>query len=181
VIQVTVHKVEKFSFTENLSRNFLRHNLPPEMLIQIIRNDDDEYNVYDDLFEVFEFRDNKIVVKWCAEKNIRSQFNDYNLIRSILRRAWGWYRSQVYIEKKNYLSGATEDDKYKLELLPETTDKWLITDKHNHITIFFEQGSFKVSQRIVNIKETQTKKLEMLPRILQELADWLVNNHKDKV
>lgn len=179
--KVAACKVKKFSFAEDLSGNFLRHNLSPEMLIQIILNDDDEYNVHEDVFEVFEFRDNKIVVKWCADKAVISQFEDYSLIRSILRRAWGWYRSQVYIEKKGYLPGAMEDDRYKLELQPGITDKWLMTDKHNLVTIFFEQGSFKESQRIVNFDNIKTNQLETLPRIIQELADWLVKNHRDKI
>ena len=175
------HKVKKFSFAEDLCGNFLRHNLSPKMLIQIILNDEDEYNEHDDVVEVFKYRDNKIVVKWCAGTNVRSQFEDYRLVRSILRRAWGWYRSQVYIEKKRFLPCATEDDKYKLELLPGTTDKWLITDKRNLITFFFEQGKFKSSQRIVNVENIQPKQFETVPRIVHELTDWLENNHKDKV
>jgi hypothetical protein len=103
--------MRKFTLCPN-SEKVILHNLAPEMTIQVIINDEEEYDEYDDVFEAFEFMGNRIVVKWCADKNVISQFENYNLIRSILRRAWRWYRSQVYIEKKEFVPGAMEDKRH---------------------------------------------------------------------
>ena len=172
--------MQKFTFSENNDKIIL-HNLPPEMMIQVIFNDEDEYDVFEDVYELFEFRGNKIVVKRYSDTYKIDEMIDYQLVRNILRKAWKWYKSQVYIEKKMYEPGPLETDCYKLELQSGATDKWLATDKEHLITIFFEQGKFNETQRIIPIEDFTQEQVATLPRILSKMADWLAVNHADKV
>ena len=171
--------MQKFSFLSETDR-VIYHNLPPEMEIQLIFNDEDEYDIWNDCFELFEFRGNKIVVKWLADEEELNEVEDFGQIRSILRRAWQWYKSQVYIEKKEYLAGPMEDDRYILDNQQGTND-WLITDKDNLIVAFFENHKFIDTQRIVNLEDFTKEQIAILPRILREMSDWLAKNHYDKI
>ena len=74
--------MSKFSFSPNNDKIIL-HNLPPTMEIQVIFNDEADYDVNNDVYEVFYFIDNKIIVKWLADEDEMSKINDYSQIRRI--------------------------------------------------------------------------------------------------
>jgi len=171
--------MEKFVFLKN-DENFILHQLPPKILIQIILNDSVEYDVFEDVYEMFEFRGNKILVKWYADEDEISEIEDFRLIRSILRRAWGFYKSKVFIDKREFIAGVMEDERFKIENQKDS-EHWLVTDKDNLIVIFFENHRFNDTQRIVPIYEITQEQIKILPRILREMSEWLAQNHYDKV
>lgn len=148
-------------------------------MIQVIINDEDDYDVWEDIYELFEFRGNKIVVKWLADEYEIDECEDCGLIRSILRRAWSWYRSKVYIEKKEYQEGVWEDERFLLQQHSNSTD-WIVTDKENLITISFKNRRFNETQEIVELEDFPPENAYMLPRILREIADWIAENHYKK-
>ena len=173
--------MQKFTLSKDDDK-FILHNLPPQILIQLIFNDEDEYSVFEDVYELFEFRGNKIVVKWYADNYEIEEIDDFSEIRSILRRAWKWYKSQVYIEQMHIIrvEGDMEDERFKIENQSGTSD-WLITDKENLITIFFENHKFNDTQRIVELEDFTKERICNLPRILREIGEWLSKNHYDKI
>jgi hypothetical protein len=172
--------MQKFSFDPQ-NENFIRHNIEPEMLIQIIINDNEEYDVFEDVYELFEFRGNKIVVKWYADEDEVEEIEDFSHIRSILRRAWSWYKSQVYIKKKEFVAGVMEDESYILEPAKLQSNSWILTDKQNLISIVFENRKFNETQKIVEFEDFNREQIENLARTLRLMGDWLAKNHSDKV
>ena len=169
----------KFSFDPQ-NEGIILHNLPPEMRIQIIINDSENYSL-EDVFEIFEFRGNKIVVKWLADDDEINECEDYGFIRSILRRAWNWYRSQVFIEKYTPPAGAMEDADYILQPSKLQQNSWILTDKNNLISISFENHRFNDTQKITNLNDFSPSQIAMLPTILRKMGDWLAENHRDKI
>ena len=172
--------MKKFSFSKD-NKKIILHNLEPKIMIQIIFNNEEEYDEWADVFEHFEFRGNYIVVKWYEDPYEIEEIEDYRLIRSILRRAWGWYRNQMYIPARTFVPGPMETERYKLSLQEGTTDKWIVTDKDNLLCILFDNSKFNDTQRCVLLVDYTAEQVAMLPRYLSQIGDWLFENHSDKI
>jgi hypothetical protein len=155
----------------------IHHNLKPEMTIQVIMNNDGAYDWTTDVFETFEFRGNRVVVKWLPDTNLMEPRVDFKRIRTVLKHAWNWYRNQVYIPRS--CGGAMEDEQYLLQAGSQP-DTWLVTDKTNGICIFFEEHKFNTTQRIVEFNRFTDEQIATLPRVLRKIGDWMVLNHREK-
>lgn len=85
--------MKRFDFcSEDLLQ--IKHSLCPEKIIQVVVNPDpDELISWDGLFEKFSFNGYSFVFKW--EDPFHPE--EYNLYKNVLKRAWKWYRSQVFI------------------------------------------------------------------------------------
>lgn len=176
--------MQKFSFTTDEGNRIIRHNLAPEMLIQIIINDDDEYSIWGDCFELFEFRGNKIIVKWLADEDELEEIEDYTHIRSILRRAWQWYKSQVNIEKKEPEIPPVETARYHLSFhlsKEQGKSRWELTDKLFNIRITWPQSKFNEEQKIEMLENYDHDNDIQLHTLMRQAAEWLMQHHKEKL
>jgi len=163
---------------EIIDANLIKHNFEPKMIIQVIFNDEDNYNVLQDIYELFYFRGNKIVVKWYNDN--ADELDDYSHIRSILRRAWAFYRSKIYIEKKEYIAGAMEDERYILQH-SQKQNYWVLTDKEYGIVCIFEHKNFNENQQYTILEDLPMPDVKELARVTREMGDWLGENHYDKI
>lgn len=172
--------MQKFTF-ENQEKTIIRHNIVPEFLIQVIMNrEDDQLDLLNDCFEMFEFRGNEIILKWLATQEELEEIEDFSHIRSILRRAWQFYRSNVFIEKYEKEPVKFESDKYILQSRSDGKG-WVATDKINKIVISFDNRKFNETQQITLLEDFNHDNYMKLASYLQELAAWLSVNHSDKV
>ncbi|MCZ2101125.1 MAG: hypothetical protein LC107_06265 [Chitinophagales bacterium] len=58
---------------------------------------------------------------------------------------------------------------------------WICTDKAALISVFWQDRQFNDSQEIVNIEDFTPDQIPRLPTILRAMADWLVENHSNKL
>lgn len=178
--------MQKFSFDEN-NNSIIRHNLVPEMLIQIIYNrEDPELNIMGDCFELFEFRGNEIILKWLVDEDELEEIEDYSHIRSILRRAWGWYKSNWFIKQKESEPGPIDTARYSLSFRlwakNETkTHDWLLIDKIFLISIKWKEGKFNESQIVEQLPGFNSTNEMQLHTLMRQAGDWLVIHHKEKL
>ena len=176
----------KFSFTDDPGNRVIRHNLEPEMLIQVIYNREDAYlDLFNDCFELFEFRGNEIILKWLADDDELEEIEDFNHVRSILRRSWKWYRSQVYIEEFKPEHGPVETARYALSFRMWKTGEnrtydWVLTDKIFLINIFWLSHKFNESQRIEILPGSRLTP-DNAAQLMREAGEWLVKHHSDKL
>ena len=171
----------KFELSPNNDKIIL-HNLSPKMEIQIIFNDEDKFDMHNDVYEFCEFRGEKIiiVVRWLPENYAIEQREDYIYLQSILRRAWAWYRSQSCIDKYTSPDRECENGRFILQKTENEPDSWIVTDKKNLISILFKNHLFNETQTIVGLKDFSPQKIAILPRELQEVANWVEKNHYEK-
>jgi len=173
---------QKFSFiNENPKR--ISHNLDPMMTILVIQNDEEEYDVLPDCYEQFEFLGNKFVIKWDIDPKELDDMEDevnYEHVRSILRRAWHYYKSHVRIEKRISPPGPDETDKYIIQDLEDDTG-WICTDKMNKISMLWQDKDFNETQKVVPLEDFDAAKFMDIAKILREMTDWIAINHRDKV
>jgi hypothetical protein len=176
--------MQKFTF-DNEAQTIIRHNLVPYFRIEVIFNDEYACGA-SEVFEVFEFRGNKITFRviWDDDLAMSSMpIEAYSVehISSILRRAWKFYRAHVYIERKKYTPGPMEDENFILQKMSEDPDSWIVTDKKNLLSIVFKNGKFNETQKIVEYNNFDNDFISRLPSILRSISDWLYENHYDKV
>jgi hypothetical protein len=177
--------MQKFSFTDDPGNGVIRHNLEPEMLIQVIYNREaPDLLIYEDCFELFEFRGNEIILKWLADYDELDAIEDYTHIRSILRRAFKWYKSKVFIEEKKKEPELFTTARYSLTLRiwrkgEEKKYDWLLYDKIFHLHMMWMAGNFNESQIIETLPEFESENI--LPQLLREAAEWLVAHHREKL
>lgn len=57
---------------------------------------------------------------------------------------------------------------------------WVCTDTENNIVCIFQEHDFNLSQRFTILNSTPPS-INELPRFLREMADWLRQNHYDKI
>lgn len=100
--------MQKFEFYDDVNNSLIKHNLEPKMLIQIILNrDDEDLEILEDCYEMFTFRGNEVIVKWLATEDELAEIENFAHIRSILRRAWNWFRNQ----KRGYIPELKQEPK----------------------------------------------------------------------
>lgn len=175
--------MQKFTFLDETKRH-IRHNLVPDMFIQIIINDDDDYEVWEDCFELFEFRGNKIIVKWLADEDELEAIEDYSHIRSILRRAWKWYKSQVTIEERVPDVAPMETARYRLSFnlsKDASQSRWVLTDKLFYVEINWKQSDFNGSQKIKVLPGYDTVNDNQRHTLMRQAGEWLMQHHKEKL
>lgn len=173
-------KLKKFEFLKEF--NIIRHNLEPRFILEVIKNNEEEYDVWNDVYDLFEFRGNQFafVILW-SEIDL-DEVKDFSLIRSVINRAWKWYKSQVHIEKYVPQDGAMEDERF---LLQESKDLnwWICTDKINGIVIKFKHKMFNESQEVTTLEELDVNDISVseVATIMREIGDWLNKNHSGKL
>jgi len=178
--------MQRFSISPDNDKIIL-HNLSPQIKIQVIFNDEDDYEVYEDIYEVSKFNETKVTVIWLVDKESIEYIESLEIVKYleyvryihfILRRAWLWYRGQI--DKIGFKAGPMENERFVLQQHSNGKD-WIATDKDNLITVFFEHQNFTETQRIVPINEIPKDKIPANQIALREMAEWLLYNHRDKV
>ncbi|MCY1520368.1 hypothetical protein D9M68_551430 [compost metagenome] len=173
--------MQKFEFTDE-TKQYIRHNLVPDMLIKIIFNrDDDDLDLFDDIFDLIEFRGHEIIAKWVDYDEDEHDIDDFSHVRSILRKAIKWYKSQVYIERHTPPRQPTEaNGRYALS---QSADKsgWVCLDADFGLLISWRDKAFNDTQQVENLGEINPDEMMAFARVLREMGDWLSVNHRDKI
>lgn len=179
--------MHKFTFY-NEEKSIIRHNLVPEMLIEVIKlqrqNDyQSEDLTFDDIF------DEKIIKGWHFVFRIINDrdfedLEDFSHLRSILKRAAKWYQAkiamgEIKLEKFTPEPGQFEDEYFKL-VKSDKQNWWLVAAKSTNIIIEFEEKRFNETQKI---SELTPYNLDMMSfaRLMREVGEWLSINHNDKI
>ena len=63
----------------------------------------------------------------------------------------------------------------------ENLEKWVCTDKVNNIVCIFENGNFNNTQKFSILEDFNPANYMGLAKIAKEMADWLKENHYDKI
>ena len=163
------------------------HNHFPEIKIQVIFNEEDDYEVYEDVYEVSKYNGKKVVIVWVADNGWikyleplgNTEYIEFiKYVHLILRRAWLWYQGQI--DKVGFIAGPMENERFILQQHSNGKD-WVATDKENLTTIFFEHQNFTESQEIVPLNDIPRDKIPANQKALREMAEWLLHDHRDKV
>ena len=179
--------MNKFEFY-NKEKSIIRHNLVPEMLIEVIKlerpNDyeNDDIDIWSDIFDEKTIKGHHFVFKILDDLQFED-LEDYRQIRSILKRASKWYQAKlamgfVSLEKYNQEPAIFETEDFKL-MKSDTPNWWLVAHKNSNVIIEFEQGDFNNSQKITEF--TPISDFMQIARILRETGDWLSVNHQNKI
>lgn len=175
--------MNKYQF-ENQEKSIIRHNLVPEMLIEVIRLErPDDYASaglgFSDIFDEIPIKGWHFVFRVMNDKDFED-VEDFSHIRSIIKRAGKWYKAKVvigeirlekFIPKENPL----EDEDFKL-MKSDLPDWWLIANKDSGMIIEFKEGNFNETQKVSELSEVQLPMMEMVS-ILRKAGEWLVLNH----
>ena len=176
----------KYEFA-NADKSIIRHNLVPEMLIEVIKlnrpNDYEDIDIWSDIF------DEKTIKGWHFVFRVLNDYDfqdveDYSRIRSILKRASKWYQAKVAmgeIELNRYTHEPSplEDDDFKLTKT-DRPDWWLLAHKESSIIIEFQEGNFNETQKIAELSPSLPDFMQYA-RVMRLCGEWLVLNHPDKI
>lgn len=179
--------MNKYEFA-NKEKSIIRHNLVPDMLIEVIRlhrpNDYHSFDLtLDDIFDENFIKGWHFVFRIINDSDFED-VEDFSHIRSILKRAGKWYQAKVAmgeIELKKYRPEPAifEDELFKL-MKSDRTNWWLIAHKDSFIIIEFENGNFNDSQQISELSLVRPDFMQMA-KILRMAGEWLVINHPEKI
>jgi hypothetical protein len=173
-------KFKLLDLSKSTGEVFIFHKLIPQLKIQVITNDNFEYDKWNDIYDLFYFKKNEIVLVVTQSDEDLNEVTDYTPYRQVLKRAWKWYRSKVYIEDNSIeLPSINEDDNY---ILQQSKDKgkWVCTDKINGIVVTWREREFNESQEITYINDIEPNVMK-IARQQRLLSDWLVINHREKL
>lgn len=183
------YTMKKFEFADE-SKALIIHNLDPKMLIRVLKlespnNYQSQDLTFDDIFDEIFIRGWHFVFLLESSQIDLDEVEDFSHIRSILRRAGRWYKSQVVagfipLEKYTFEAGDDEDDIFKL-MKGENPHEWLVAHKEFDLIIEFQQGKFNETQKITNFGKLSENDFMKVTRILREIGDWLSINHIDKI
>lgn len=73
------------------------------------------------------------------------------------------------------------DNQYLIEESKNKPGYWVCSDFKNKIVCIFEDGNFNDNQKIEYLEDNVNIKPSELARIVREMADWLRENHYDKI
>lgn len=167
-----------------LGTTYILHNLEPKFKMQIIQNNNFEYDTWNDIYDLFEFRGNKFVFVIVSSEIDLDKVDDFRQIRSIINRAWKWYRSQVHIEKytPEDEESVMEDERFILQE-SKNTNWWVCTDKESKIVCEFKNEMFNDSQKVTPLEDFDFQKVGVtgIAKIIREMGDWLNENHAEKL
>ena len=71
--------------------------------------------------------------------------------------------------------------RFKIEQSKNKPNHWVCSDFENKIVCIFEDGRYNDTQRFEVLDDTATLSANELARAVREMADWLRDNHYDKV
>jgi hypothetical protein len=163
----------------------IRHK-PSGMIFKIILNpvDGEDYDSWNDTYQEFNFKGNYIISLMLNPEDYEPEPMPigFQRIHAINRKAFMFYRSHVYIEKYEKPEGPWEDDRYLLQQQENGTD-WVLVDKENEIVFLWEHKRYNDTQEITTLNDIPptTDMISVLPRLMREAGDWLVNNHSNKL
>lgn len=159
-----------------LEGNIIHYKLNPELKIRVVKNDDFDYKKSGNIYEPFKFRGNSFVFLVLNELDPNVNFN---LINSILRRAFYWYKSQVYIEK--YIPEKEKDnfetERYSLKQSARP-GWWICIDRKSKIAIKWKKRMLEETQEVTEVENLE---LETRDNLLKEMKLWLNKNHNSKI
>lgn len=69
-------------------------------------------------------------------------------------------------------------ERFKLEPVNDLPGHYIVEDTKSGIFCMFEKGKFNETQEFTNLPK---KDIMQVPTYMQELGDWLRNNHYDKI
>lgn len=171
----------KFEFTDKEKTTIKHHS---GMLFQVLINpvDGEDYDAMEDVYQEFDFRGNYIVCLMLNPDDFEPEPMPvgYQKIHAINRKAFGWYRSQVYIPEYVKPEGVWEDDKYLLQH-GETDGEWVLTDKENQIVFIWEDREFNETQRITPLDQFKAEDITSIPTMMRKAGEWLAENHSNKI
>lgn len=70
--------------------------------------------------------------------------------------------------------------RYILQKSDRLTDGWVCTDTDNGIVCVFDNHRFNDTQNITMLEDSNADALS-IARMMREMADWLAENHYDKI
>lgn len=179
--------MHKFTFL-NEEKSIIRHNLVPEMLIEVIKlqrhNDyQSEDLTFDDIF------DEKIIKGWHFVFRIINDrdfedVEDFSHLQSILKRASKWYQAkiamgEIKLEKFTPEPGQFEDEFFKL-VKSDIPNWWLIAHKETAVIIEFEEKRFNETQKISKLTPYNFDVMSFA-RLMGEVGEWLSINHRNLI
>lgn len=178
----------KFTFT-NQEKTEIRHNLVPEFLIEVIKLDaPSDYRFgdllyMDEIFDEILIRGHHFIFKLTDDEQFED-VQDFSHLRSILKRAGKWYKSQVVagfipLEKDIFEDAAMEDETFILQK-SDKENHWIAIHKPTAILIEFEEGKFNESNQVTEIFESIPKLMENA-KIMREIGEWISKNHQNLV
>jgi len=178
--------MNKFEFT-NKEKTEIRHNIVPDFLIEVIKLEKPNDYKFGELLFIDDVFDEIIIIKgWHFVFKIKDVQFDISHLRSILKRAGKWYKSQVilgFIDLKKYEPKTEpeifENEKYILQK-SENPNYWVCTDKINFVVCKFENKKYNENQEFTTLENFDTKNYIKLAKITSEMADWLRANHYEK-
>ncbi len=161
---------------------FILHNLEPRFKMQVIQNDNFDYDKLNDVYDLFKFRGNVFALVITESEIDLDSVEDFSLIRSIIRRAFSFYRNQVYIEKyipEKRKEGVFETEKYLLKA-SEEPNHWLCVDKELKIVVKWKEHLFSETQEARDLEDLNLSVTE-IAIAMREMGKWLRENHYNKV
>ena len=63
----------------------------------------------------------------------------------------------------------------------EKPEYWVCTDKENSIVCVFENHNYNDNQEFTILEDIETPDALALAKAVREMADWLRDNHYDKI
>jgi Predicted transcriptional regulators len=72
-------------------------------------------------------------------------------------------------------------DKYSLKQSESKPGYWACSDFENKIVCIFEDGNFNGNQKTEYLDDKARLSVDELARAVREMADWLRENHYDKI
>ncbi len=162
---------------------FIQHNLEPAFKMLVVKNDDFDYDKLEDVYDLFEFRGNifALVIDEATASFNFDNIEDFSHIRSVIKRAFGWYKNQVYIEKyvPEMKEGIFEDNRYLLKTSAKP-DWWVCVDKKFKIVVKWKEHLFNDTQEATEL-ENLNLSVTQIARVMQEMTKWLRENHYNKI
>lgn len=180
--------MNKFTF-HNADKSIIRHNLVPEMLIEVIKlfkpqdYESADINIWSDIFNEKMIKGNHFVFLVINSDDFED-VEDFTQIQSILRGSAKWYQAMgamgiVKIDKAKTLPSIFEDENFKL-VQSDRDNWWLVAHKVTNIIIEFEEKKFNETQKISELTPTD---LDMInhARLMREVGEWLAINHRNLI
>lgn len=179
--------MNKYTF-HNKEKSIIRHNLSPDMLIEVIRLDlpkdcESADLSFNDIFDENTIKGWHFVFKIMNSEDFE-EVEDYTRIRSILKRAGKWYQAKVAmgeikLQKYTPVTGSLEDEYFKL-MKSDHPGWWLLAHKESSVIIEFLECDFNNSQRVSDLSPSMPDRINY-PYIMRICGEWLMLNHPEKL
>lgn len=71
--------------------------------------------------------------------------------------------------------------RYQLQPSTQQQGWWVLTDKDNGIVCRFKEHQFNETQKMTFLEDVEQPDALKIARFMREMADWLRENHYDKI